>query len=108
MRNEPNDHGSGRANEKPDEQRAWWVAVLPITVCLGLGVVVFLVRLLSWDRPSRSRTPTARAIDKRAAREQEGSRPAIMQARLIRNATVRLEYGGSSILLDPSLDPAGA
>jgi hypothetical protein len=47
MRSEPNDQWVEGQAERRDEERAWWLRVLPLTLCLGLGVILFLVSLLS-------------------------------------------------------------
>jgi hypothetical protein len=47
MRREPNDQWVEAQAERQDEERAWWLRVLPITLCVGVAVIVFLVSLLS-------------------------------------------------------------
>jgi hypothetical protein len=47
MRSESNDQSVKAQAERRDEERAWWLTVLPLTLCLGVGVIVFLVTLLS-------------------------------------------------------------
>jgi len=47
MRSEPNDQSVGGQAERRDEERVWWLAVLPLTLCLGVVVTVFLVSLLA-------------------------------------------------------------
>jgi hypothetical protein len=47
MRSEPNDQSVEGQAERRDEERVWWLTVLPLTLCLGVVVTVFLVSLLS-------------------------------------------------------------
>ena len=47
MGSKPNDQSVEGQAERGDEERAWWLTVLPITFCLGVAVIVFLVSLLS-------------------------------------------------------------
>jgi hypothetical protein len=48
MRSEPNDQSEEGQVERRDEEREWWLTVRPLTLCLGVGVIVFLVSLLSY------------------------------------------------------------
>jgi hypothetical protein len=47
MRSEPNDQSVKGQAERRDEEGAWWLTVVPLMLCLGVGVIVFLVSLLS-------------------------------------------------------------
>jgi hypothetical protein len=47
MRREPNNQSIEGQAERRDEEREWWLTVLPLTLCLGVGAIVFLVSLLS-------------------------------------------------------------
>jgi ABC-type glutathione transport system ATPase component len=46
MRNETKDESVERKAEGRAEEPAWWLTVLPIALCLGVGVIVFLVSLV--------------------------------------------------------------
>jgi hypothetical protein len=47
MRSEPNDQPVKGQAERRNEEREWWLTVVPLMLCLGVGVIVFLVSLLS-------------------------------------------------------------
>lgn len=47
MRSEPNDRSVEGQAERRDEEPALWLTVLPVALCLGVVVIVFLVSYLS-------------------------------------------------------------
>jgi hypothetical protein len=44
---EPNDRSVEGQAERRDEEPAYWLTVLRLTLCVGVVVIVFLVSLLS-------------------------------------------------------------